>query len=942
MSSAATLETLLGDWRRMLTDWASSGQLTAAAKEALDLDVIPPSLTKLVAQLGAGDWSDIPKVEILSGSGMGGAIGAWAESTQTIYLNSDWLSTAAKEQILVVLTEEFGHYLDSEFHSTDTQGDEGELFKQILFGKELSPSSIFSIRLDEDEILLTLQDGSTVKAEAAVITGGEGDDILTGTNLADTINGRGGNDLIDGKGGDDFLVGGDGIDTVNGGIGSDQIATGHQLVNNSLIAIGNDLTASQLIGISIVDAGDGNDAVLIGISKSGSVFDGGQGFDVLNVGSNTLEEGVAIRGFEVINLSGMANNYERTESISAPELTGAASQADLKLTNESIAGIEKKLQVITWAYGNAIDASLVTSGEGIVFAKAQGPYNFQELEIISGSQRDDEYYGCPVNDFFRGNGGDDFFRGEDGADIAILSGNSSDYTITEITYNQFQVKDNREGSPDGTDTIIDVNKLRFADGVQDVIIRGMNIVGDDSAEEIEGGENADYIDGAGGDDTLNGGGGNDDLAGGADNDTVIGGEGNDFIDGDEGSDELYGNIGDDQIIGGAGDDYLYSGDGDDVVDAGEGNDEIVGGDGRGNDTYRGGEGIDTVRYSSAVLYGITVDLEQGTASGQEIGVDSLDSIENAIGGSKDDAIVGNAVANVLNGGAGADTMAGGGGGDTYIVDDANDVVSEDVDAGIDTVKASVDHTLRANVENLVLTGTDTINGTGNSLNNRLSGNSANNVLDGRLGADTMSGNKGNDTYIVNNANDVVSEDVDAGIDTVRASVTHTLRASVENLVLTGTNAINGTGNSLNNRLTGNSASNTLNAGAGSDMIIGNAGSDTLIGGLDRDTLTGGSESDTFVYRSTNESKVGLSNRDVITDFKGSEGDKIDLSAIDAFSGLAGNQAFTYIGSDPFSGTRGEVRFASSILQANTGTDKMVDMEVELKGVTTFSTNFLVL
>ena len=91
-----------------------------AATRALLLETVPASLKDLNSRLAAGDWSDIPRVELLSGSGMGGAIGAWAESTQTIYLNSDWLSGASKEQIIAVLTEEFGHYLDSQFNNTDT------------------------------------------------------------------------------------------------------------------------------------------------------------------------------------------------------------------------------------------------------------------------------------------------------------------------------------------------------------------------------------------------------------------------------------------------------------------------------------------------------------------------------------------------------------------------------------------------------------------------------------------------------------------------------------------------------------------------------------------------------------------------------------------------------------------------------------------------------
>ena len=113
------------------------------------------------------------------------------------------------------------------------------------------------------------------------------------------------------------------------------------------------------------------------------------------------------------------------------------------------------------------------------------------------------------------------------------------------------------------------------------------------------------------------------------------------------------------------------------------------------------------------------------------------------------------------------------------------------------MQSSVSYTLSANVENLTLTGTAAINGTGNELNNVLTGNSA---------ADTLTGGLGDDTYVVGNAGDVVIENLNEGTDTVQSSVTYTLSANVENLTLTGTAAINGTGNELNNVITGNNGS----------------------------------------------------------------------------------------------------------------------------------------
>jgi Ca2+-binding RTX toxin-like protein len=149
---------------------------------------------------------------------------------------------------------------------------------------------------------------------------------------------------------------------------------------------------------------------------------------------------------------------------------------------------------------------------------------------------------------------------------------------------------------------------------------------------------------------------------------------------------------------------------------------------------------------------------------------------------------------------------------------------EGVNAGVDSVQSSVTHTLSANVENLTLTGTAAINGTGNALNNILVGNNA---------ANTLTGGAGNDTYLVGTG-DMVVEGANAGIDTVQSSVTWTLGANVENLSLLGVAAINATGNTLANVLVGNAGHNTLSGGDGNDTLSGGNGNDVLNGGTGSD------------------------------------------------------------------------------------------------------------
>ena len=174
--------------------------------------------------------------------------------------------------------------------------------------------------------------------------------------------------------------------------------------------------------------------------------------------------------------------------------------------------------------------------------------------------------------------------------------------------------------------------------------------------------------------------------------------------------------------------------------------------------------------------------------------------------------------------------------------------------GTDAVQAGVSYTLANNVENLTLTGTDDIDGIGNTLANTLLGNSGDNVLDGRANNDILRGGAGNDTYVVDSGGDVVAEAANQGTDTVQASVSYALTGSVENLTLSGAGSIDGTGNELDNTLRGNGSDNALDGGLGNG---------TLDGMLGNDTLTGGGDQDSFLF---DTSLSAFSNVDTVVDF----------------------------------------------------------------------------
>ena len=255
---------------------------------------------------------------------------------------------------------------------------------------------------------------------------------------------------------------------------------------------------------------------------------------------------------------------------------------------------------------------------------------------------------------------------------------------------------------------------------------------------------------------------------------------------------------------------------------------------------------------------------------------------NATGNTLNNHLTGNNGNNILDGGVGNDILAGGRGNDTYIVDSIYDSIVENINEGIEIIQSSVNWTLGANLENLTLIGSGNLSGTGNELNNTIIGNSGNNVLDGGsgvdildggsgndtliggLGNDVMKGGSGNDTYYVNSTGDSIVDTI--GIDTVSSSISWTLGSNLENLTLTGTDALTGIGNSLKN------------------TIIGNAGNNVLDGFGDKDILTGGAGADTF--RFSTRPSFGALTADHIFDFKGSEGDLLQISK-SAF-GLASN------------------------------------------------------
>ncbi len=126
------LISILEDWQQLLQQAAQTGALRSAAQQALQLPDQPRALAELVSRLATADYGALPPVQLLPASAMPNAVGAYAGGTGTIVLNQEWLASARRDQVLAVLSEELGHHLDALLNTSDTPGDEGELFAALL------------------------------------------------------------------------------------------------------------------------------------------------------------------------------------------------------------------------------------------------------------------------------------------------------------------------------------------------------------------------------------------------------------------------------------------------------------------------------------------------------------------------------------------------------------------------------------------------------------------------------------------------------------------------------------------------------------------------------------------------------------------------------------------------------------------------------------------
>ncbi|WP_187430122.1 hypothetical protein ROLI_041140 [Roseobacter fucihabitans] len=761
------------------------------------------------------------------------------------------------------------------------------------------------------------------------IRGSDFADAITGNSDRNDLQGRDGDDVIDSFGGsNNYLEGGDGDDTllargqndfVNGGNGDDTISL-FENESGANPGFGSDTIAGAANGYFFLEYGGVSDSLTIDILLGTTVFSGGDidaftnirnigggdGDDIL-LGDNSSEfqEFFSSRGNDTID--GRGGNRDRLIYDNRDE--------------------------------TAVTVNFLT---GTATGSFAGTDSFSNIESVRGTSGADTFIG--------GTQAYTEYQGLDGIDTYV-GGTGQDRL--SFTF------DNNRG---GTGAIsVDLLAQTATDGFGNLeTFTGIEqVIANDTNDTLFGDNNANILIGLGGDDFIDGRGGNNQIFGGDGNDTlrssgaseIFGENGNDTIfaglgtsetlDGGTGIDtlnttlfngsyvvdlatgltnfagELFTNF--ENITAGNGNDQLFGFEVDNIMIGGGGNDRILAF--RGNDTIEGGLGDDTLNGGEG-----NDNISGGDGADLVFGQDGNDVIS---GGDGNDQLFGEAGNDNISGGLGDDTIGAADGSDTINAGGGNDTAFGG--EGNDTVRGG--------------TGNDRLFGSGGS--DFIDGEDGNDELFGETGSDTLLGGAGDDDMNGGGGNDFMNGE--SGNDRMfGGSNEDTMFGGTGNDLLNGqTQDDDLFGQSGNDQLFGGDGFDLLDGGSGNDVLFGGNQGDTLVGGLGVDTLNGGSGFDTFDFNSVAESAFGSA--DTIAGFDGAGGfggDIIDVSSIDANTGIAGNQAFTFLGAVSSAvglgfgaGALWVQEFGGQTrLYANVNNDAIIDLEVRINdgaGTTAF-------
>jgi Ca2+-binding RTX toxin-like protein len=662
------------------------------------------------------------------------------------------------------------------------------------------------------------------------LTGGSGNDVLSGDSTANIINGGAGNDTIDGGGGSDKLDGGVGINTIS-----------YASVTSVVAVILNDVPGSQIF-------------------MSNAFFTNAL-FNFQNItGTNNLAGGDDLRGNSLANvlqgldgddyLQGLGGNDTLIGGNGADTFVGGLG-ADTIIGGAGIDFVDYSDEFstaggITIKLGKGGAQSIQSGGE------AQND-KLSEVENVNGSIFDDVLVGNELGNYFSGNAGNDVIEGGAGADVldggpagsdtVSYASSSAGVTIIFTGVGIGSVGDGGDAEDDSIGNFENITGSAFGD-----ILKG-----DEGVNVIDGLAGNDLIEGRLGGDTLKGGTGNDTLSYakssaavtvqllGAKNADTSGGDAT--ADAVSGFENIIGSDNGDTLKGDGGANIIEGGLGDDVLDGGAGTNDTVSYAGSGNP--------------------VTVDLTKTTQQDTVgAGKDTITGFENIIGSGYADSLKGTGGANNIAGGQGDDTIEGGAGADTLDGGSDNEATGDVLSyanstqgvivtlgaAGGKTTGSGGDAKgdVISNFENILGgSGNDVL--TGNTSSNKIDGGGGNDKVVGRgMGGDVLTGGFGDDIVEGSGFGDTL----DGGAETTAGdTLSYALLASgvTVNLftsfvqqngfgdIIAGFENI--AGSAKNDVLTGDNGSNKIDGGAGDDLIEGLVGADILIGNTGIDTVS---------------------------------------------------------------------------------------------------------
>jgi hypothetical protein len=884
--------------------------------------------SSLRSQWQSGNFSQLPTIEVIDDQILGKARGAYGSSTNIIYLSDQFVATASRSDVEAVVLEEIGHFVDAQVNQTDTTGDEGELFSEIVRGVSVSGAELVRMKGENDQAEIVVN-GQSIAVEQSITQIGTYDTtglafgVQVVGNYAYVADYESGLQIIN--------ISNPAAPTLAGSYDTNGYAMGVEVVGNYAY-VGDRDSGLQIINISnpvapSLSGSYNTTGEAVGVQVVGNyayVADSDSGLQIINISNpaapnligsyDTTGTAYAVQvvgnyayvtdndsGLQIINISNPAaptltGTYDTTggaywlevvgnyayvsdwysglqiiniSNPAAPSLSGsydttdAAEMVQVVGNYAYVADTYLGLQIIN--ISNPAAPSL--SGSYDTTGRAFGVHVAGNYAYVA-----DGYSGLQIIDV------SDFTRSSTNLSIAVTNaiqteGNSGStaFTFTVTRTGDTTITDTVQWAVTGTGTN-PANTEDFGGGVlpSGLVTFGTHITSQVISVPVSGDTTFEP------DETfiLT-------LTNPSNGATIATATATGTIQNDDDSPTL--SINDITVVEGKDANALLA------VSLSEPINQTV-----------------SVNYTTTAI-NATAGSDYTTTSGtltlapnSTFVTISIPILNDNINESLEAFTV--TLSNPVN---------------AKLSSNTNDSIGE-VNIS-DTWYSGLTSTLSNGVENLTLIGVNAINGTGNSGNNILTGNSASNTLNGSTGVDTLIGGFGNDIYQVDSTTDIITENAGEGIDTIQSSVTYTIAslANIENLTLTGSSVINGTGNAANNILIGNSANNTLNGSDGNDTLNGGAGNDSLIGGNGNDYADYySSTASVTVNLVTGTASDGLGGTDTLSQIENVQGSN---TAGDNLTGDANNNTlYGYGGNDILNGGDG-----NDLLIGGTGNDSLI-------------------